>query len=75
MVEWNDAVAAVIEKRIEVIEKRIGAIEKKQAERFPHLIDTLNKLDKKISTTFKISCKRLDFLENRQNPDMYNEKE
>ena len=55
MVEWNDAVAAVIEKRIEVIEKRITEIEKKQAERFPHLIE------------------RLEFLENRQRPEVYNE--
>ena len=38
MIAWNDAVAAVIEQRI-------AEIEKKQATRFPHLIERLERLE------------------------------
>ena len=64
--------------KIRKLEKRITEIEKKQAERYPNLIgrigrmensfptlvERLDRLEKKLSTTFKISCKRLDSLEN-----------
>ena len=63
--------------KIRKLEKRITEIEKKQAERYPNLIgrigrmensfptlvERLDKLEKKLSTTFKITCKRLDNLE------------
>ena len=38
MIAWNDAVAAVIEQRI-------AEIEKKQATRFPHLIERLDRIE------------------------------
>ena len=78
-------------ERILILEDRIKAIEKKQAERFPMLVekldriegslkrttgrtgriensfpaivDRLNRLEKKLATSFKISCKRIDGLE------------
>ena len=38
---------------------RIGRMENS----FPAIVDRLNRLEKKLSTSFKISCKRLDSLE------------
>ena len=38
MIAWNDAVAAAIEQRI-------AKIEKKQAKRFPHLIERLDRIE------------------------------
>ena len=67
-----------------ILMTKIRKIEKKQAERYPHLIERLDRIEqsivalvnrinavsiderknkKKVSTTFKITCKRLDSLE------------
>ncbi len=79
MIVWNDAVAAVIEKRL-------NDIEKKQAERFPKLLERLDRiensfpaivdritdLERSIIWIEKEVVQRIETLENKQNAAMYN---
>jgi hypothetical protein len=48
MIEWNDEVAMAIENRIDAQILRIDDIERKQAKRFPHLIERLDRIENAI---------------------------
>ena len=48
MIEWNDDVAMAIENRIDAQVLRIDDIERKQAKRFPHLIERLDRIENAI---------------------------
>ena len=48
MIEWNDEVAMAIENRIDAQVLRIDDIERKQAKRFPHLIERLDRIENAI---------------------------
>ena len=56
------------EAKIKNLAKRVNEIEKKQAERFPHLIERLDRIE----GSFPAIVNRLEALENRQNAAMYN---
>lgn len=86
MIEWNDDVAMAIENRIDAQVLRIDDIERKQAKRFPHLLEKLEKiflrLDRveqsvsalvnRLNSVNRELSNAVSVLENKQNAAMYN---